>query len=159
MENVKPPPHVEGERRSKCIAPVTMTASVVRSVPITADGELADRADLPVEQRDVQHAHAMATRIVRPRQPRPHVSQVPREADVAGGDLERAAQDELPDEQEATRRPSVPAEPVPEYWYDPPEPGIARPTRSTRAVGHDDDERGTQRRGLRPPSAVISSGS
>ena len=65
------------------------------------DRERADGIDAPVEQRDVDDAdQCRQPDGARARKVRQDVPRVVGKADVAGGDFERAAQDELPDEQE-----------------------------------------------------------
>ena len=65
------------------------------------DRQRADRLDPAIQQRDVRPRphHGNADRCRR-RHVSPDVPDVVRESDVAGGDLERAAENELPDEQE-----------------------------------------------------------
>ena len=66
-----------------------------------ADGERADRLDAPIQQDDVQHADAGRNEEdVARREVRPDIPRVAGEPDVARGDFEGAAEDELPDEQE-----------------------------------------------------------
>src|SRR6266568_1087373 len=65
------------------------------------DGDLGDRLDPPVQQRDVDQSHHGDQRdYPGPCQSRPEETGVLREADVPGRDLERPAQHELPDEEE-----------------------------------------------------------
>ena len=64
------------------------------------DREPRDRSDPPIEHRDVDQAHdGRDQEHARRGRAAPQIGDVLREADVAGGDLERAAQHELPDEQ------------------------------------------------------------
>ena len=66
-----------------------------------ADGERADRLDAPIQQDDVQHADAGGDeKDVARSEVGPDIPRVAGEPDVAGRDFERAAQDELPDEEE-----------------------------------------------------------
>ena len=66
-----------------------------------ADGDRRDGRDAPVEQRDVEDADTGRDEEQGPpRQALPDVTEVLREADVPRRDFERAAQDELPDEEE-----------------------------------------------------------
>src|SRR5215510_7412624 len=84
-----------------------------RSDPET-DGDLADVLNLTVEQRDVDQADDYCHGEDVDRHPSdrhrelrrlPDVIQVLREADVARGDLQRPADDELPDEEECHQSP------------------------------------------------------
>src|SRR4029079_4056243 len=99
-------------RASKWRAPVTITAAVVSRVPAHrapgrgrhephARERGATVADGAVEERHVQHAHRRRHQgEVEVGERGPEVPEVLGEPDVAGGDLQRAAEDELPDEQE-----------------------------------------------------------
>ncbi len=66
-----------------------------------ADRERPDRFDAAIEQDDVEEADASRDEEdVDRRQIRPDVARIAGEADVARGNLERPAEDELPDEEE-----------------------------------------------------------
>ena len=151
-------------RGLKCIAPVTITASTVTSVPDPErDRDLGDRVDAPVQQRDVDQPHHRNERDhAGARQSLPDVARVLGEADVPGGDLQRPTEHELPDEQERHQ----PPEPLaPERLAQVVERS-ARPRHRRaqlaphHAVADHDDERDDPARAwpAGPPSADMSSG-
>ena len=141
-----------------------MTASVVSSVPIhsvTVSAPIDSMRRYSSAMFTDAHDHRDGRR--RRRGPsRPDVARVVGEPDVAGGDLERAAQDELPDEQERHQPArSVGPEPFAQVLVRP-----ARP-RHRRAELAPDQPVGRRRSpapptqpasACGPPSPVISSG-
>ena len=88
---------------------MTMTASTVTSVPIQSETVIfAIELNAPIEERDVDEPTTVTSAITPGRvESLPDVARSTGEADVAGRDLQRPAEHELPDEQEAHQPPEA----------------------------------------------------
>ena len=140
----------------------TITAAVVSSVPIQRL-----TVSLPIESMR-RYSSAMLTSAdddrdgdgAALRQRRPDVAEVPREADVAGGNLQRPAQDELPDEEERNQAtPALPAEALAQVAVRPARPGHRRAQLAPdQAVGDHDDRAPRTSRGAPAARRAPTSG-